>query len=326
MNLDSQSVNPLLSINTDFGEYLSAYTRSYQGHTVDGNLDYAYESDTAVRQKVMGLGGASKLFKAVNSQDISAEAKHLFMKCDQVGALKYPEIYDIVKKCSERLELVVPIVFIREDLDKELIYSIASDMIDPCIVMTKKLTQMCSYDELMLLIGCECGRIQNGHCQFNIAYTYLNVNKDCYKPVSRSYPSPVSSQLYSALSGWVKFGEQTALRAGIICLDKPGRFLEIITGLYAKGYMDYYGRKLENISKDLDDVTEQLHAMDSRNLVVPQGYSELEKSFLAANEFLYCATLYDWRKDIDGKELKIQPVQICDVRTSIIVGNGGHGL
>ena len=88
MNEVSVAANPLLTIDTDFEAYLTAYTRSYQGHMVDGNLDYAYESDYAVRQKVMGLGGASKLFKAVNTQDIAAEAKHLFMKCDQVGPLK----------------------------------------------------------------------------------------------------------------------------------------------------------------------------------------------------------------------------------------------
>ena len=156
MNEVSQAENPLLTIDTDFEAYLTAYTRSFQGHMINGNLDYAYESDYAVRQKIMGLGGASKLFKAVNTQDISAEAKHLFMKCEQVGPLKYPDIYDIVKKCSERLELVVPIVFIREDIDKALIYSIASEMIDPCIVISKSLAQMCSEEELTLLVGCEC--------------------------------------------------------------------------------------------------------------------------------------------------------------------------
>lgn len=324
MNEVSQAVNPLLSIDTDFEAYLTAYTRSYQGHMVDGNLDYAYESDYAVRQKINGLGGASKLFKAVNTQDISAEAKHLFMKCEQVGPLKYPEIYDVVKKCSERLEMVVPIVFIREDLGKELIYSIASEMIDPCIVITKSLVQKCSTEELTLLVGCECGRIQNGHCQFNIAYTYLNINKDCFKPVTRSYTAPVSSQFHKALSGWIKFGEQTAARAGMICLDKPGRFIDLMCGLYKKGYVDFYGRKQEDFSSDLGVLSDSIHTVDSRSLKVDDNLTEIERAILAANEFLYCATLYDWRNDIDGKEQKIQPVQICDVRTSMIVGNGGQ--
>ena len=51
--------NPLLQIDTSFRTYLNAYTRSYQNHIVDGVLDYAFESDFAVRQKIMGLGGSS---------------------------------------------------------------------------------------------------------------------------------------------------------------------------------------------------------------------------------------------------------------------------
>ena len=68
--------NPLLQIDTSFRTYLNAYTRSYQNHIVDGVLDYAFESDFAVRQKIMGLGGWGKLVKAAGSQDVSAEAKH----------------------------------------------------------------------------------------------------------------------------------------------------------------------------------------------------------------------------------------------------------
>ena len=110
MSDSMESVNPLLQIDTGFRSYLNAYTRSFQNHVVDGQLDYAFDSDFAVRQKIAGLAGWGKLAKAVNSSDISAEAKHLFMKCNQAGALKYPELYDIVKICAERLELNLPIV------------------------------------------------------------------------------------------------------------------------------------------------------------------------------------------------------------------------
>ena len=216
--------NPLLQIDTSFRTYLNAYTRSYQNHIVDGVLDYAFESDFAVRQKIMGLGGWGKLVKAAGSQDVSAEAKHLFLKCEQVGPLKYPDIYDIVKKCAERLELVVPIVFVRGDMDKAQVYSVASDIIEPCIVLSKQVVEMCSKEELMFLIGCECGRIQNNHCAYNMAFTYLNYNKYTYRPVERSYKQTVNNQLYTALVQWVKYADITANRAGIICLDKPGMF------------------------------------------------------------------------------------------------------
>ena len=72
------SVNPLLSIDTDFRSYLNAYTRSFQNHVIDGQLDYAIDSDFAVRQKLIGLSGWGKLSKAINGPENSAEAKHQF--------------------------------------------------------------------------------------------------------------------------------------------------------------------------------------------------------------------------------------------------------
>ncbi|MBO5448297.1 MAG: hypothetical protein J5994_03105 [Ruminococcus sp.] len=321
----TEKINPLLQIDTGFRSYLNAYTRSYQNHMVDGSLDYAYESDFAVRQKIMGLSGSSKLFKAINSQDISAEAKHLFMKCNQVGPLKYPEIYDIVKKCAERLELIVPIVFIREDLDRALAYSIASEIIEPCIVLTKRLVDMCSMDELTMLIGCECGRIQNNHCTYNMAYTYLNVNRNVYKPIERSYNQPIGNQLYSALVQWVKYADVTANRAAMICLDKPGRYLDIASGLLNKGYMDFYGRAQKEFDfNDISSKAQSIHASSSRTLKVEGQLTELERALLASNEFLYCHTLYSWRKDVVDIEKHAQSGQICDVRTSVIIGNGGQ--
>lgn len=317
--------NPLLQIDTGFRSYLKAYTRSYQSHMVDGSLDYAFESDFAVRQKIISLGGSAKLFKAVNTQDIAAEAKHLFVKCDQVGPLKYPEIYDKVRKCAERLELIVPIVFVREDMDRPLAYSIASDLIEPCIVLTKQLVEFCSDDELMLLMGSECGRVQNNHCTYNMAYTYLKTNNEVYRPIEQFYTQTIGSQLYSALVQWVKYADVTANRAGIICLDKPGQYLNIMCGLYRKGYVDFYGRSEPGINFDeMNKLSEQIHGSASRNLSIGKNLSDVERCLLASNEFLYCKTLYSWREDVVDIEGHAESGQICDVRTSVIVGNGGQ--
>lgn len=178
--------NPLLQIDTSFRTYLNAYTRSYQNHIVDGVLDYAFESDFAVRQKIMGLGAGESSSRRQARRTFLPKQSTCFLSASRL-ALKYPDIYDIVKKCAERLELVVPIVFVRGDMDKAQVYSVASDIIEPCIVLSKQVVEMCSKEELMFLIGCECGRIQNNHCAYNMAFTYLNYNKYTYRPVERSY-------------------------------------------------------------------------------------------------------------------------------------------
>lgn len=324
MNEMTENLNPLLQIDTVFRTYLNAYTRSYQNHMVDGTLDYAFEADFAVRQKIMGLGGWSRFFKAINTQDIAVEAKHLFLKCNQAGPLKYPDIFDTVKKCSERLELNQPIVFIREDLNRAVIYSIESDMIEPCIVVSKQLVEMCTAEELTLLIGSECGRIQNNHCAFCWACTYLNLNGLAFRPMERSFQQTVSSQLSAALVQWIKYSDITAGRAAMICLDTPGRYMDIMSDLFNKGYVDFFGRTQEDIDfKTLSDISSQLRVMDLRNLSLGGVYTSLDRSLLAVNEFLYCATLYSWRKDIVQEEEYDNSSQVCNVRTSIILGNGG---
>lgn len=50
----------------------------------------------------------------------------------------------------------MPIVFVRGDMDKAQVYSVASDIIEPCIVLSKQVVEMCSKEELMFLIGHEC--------------------------------------------------------------------------------------------------------------------------------------------------------------------------
>ena len=183
---------------------------------------------------------------------------------------------------------------------------------------------MCSKEELMFLIGCECGRIQNNHCAYNMAFTYLNYNKYTYRPVERSYKQTVNNQLYTALVQWVKYADITANRAGIICLDKPGMFISAITGLYNKGYIDFYGRQQKNMDTDgLIKKAESVHAVSSRNLKTDNTMSELEKLVVAATEFLYCSVLYEWRGDAEDSDRHLVSGQICDVRSSIIIGNGG---
>ena len=326
MSESLETANPLLEIDTGFRSYLDAYTRSFEKHLSGGQLDYAFESDHAVRQKISGLGGWGRLSRAISANDISAEAKHLFMKCDQAGALKYPEIYNIAKKCAERLELNLPIVFVRTDIEKPLVYSIESDLIDPCIVLSDWVVNVCSPDELNLLIGAECGRLQNGHSVFNWAFTYLNYNKNVYVPAERSFRPAVNNQLVRSLIEWMRYADITADRAAMICLDEPGRFCEIVCSMYTKGFMDFYGRSADSMSASkLLELSEKYSGLSARALKPEGGLTDLEKRVLASNEFLKCDLLCDWRSDLERKPQgqRINS-QTCDVRSSILLGTGGQ--
>lgn len=316
-----ENENPLMRIDTSFRTYLNVYTRSFANHVVGGALDYAFDSDFAVRQKLSGLMGWGRLYKAITTGDIPAEAKEAFMKCNQAGPLKYPEIYDILKKCTERLELNPPILLIKDD-ETPLVYSITCENIEPSIIMTTGLIDMCSPEELQFLIGCECGRLQNNHIAYAFAFTYLNYNKLVYKPAQRSYKSPVSNQLVHTLVEWVKYADITADRAGMICLDTPQHYGELVCGLYEKGYVDFAGRRSEVMHFDkLYEIYERIKdEKEPRQLNVGSELSPLQRRVLAGMDFLNCITLYNWRSDYKRTEDTPYSRQISDIRSNIIVG------
>ncbi len=244
--------NPLMRIDTSFRFYLNAYTRSFKSHVVGGTLDYAFDSDFAVRQKINGLSGWGKLSKAILTQDISDEAKFLFSKVSQAGSLKHPEVYELVKECAAKLELNLPIIFVREDIQRPIIYSIASEVIEPCLVLTSALVELCTREELKLLIGCECGRIQNKHSVYNMAFAYVDLSGKAFKLINQSYNAPVSNQVRLALNEWICLADVTSDRAGMICCDKPEDFAKTLSGIFKKGYIDFYGRDESGI--DFEEV------------------------------------------------------------------------
>lgn len=321
-NLITEDSNPLMSIDTSFRAYLNAYTRSFSNHVVGGALDYALDSDFAVRQKILSLSGWGKLSKSINTTDITQEAKMLFSKCNQAGMLKYPEVYDIVRKCADRLELALPIVFVREDKDKKSIYSIASDIIEPCIILTTGLIDALSTEELQLLIGFECGKIQNNHSVYNFGCAYISNSPHRFIPVEKSYTQPVGNQVICALSEWIDFADITADRAAIICCDEPEKYSSIFAGILKKGFVDFYGREQSevNLEKALA-YSMEIRTVMSRLLKPRTELSKAERRIAAAEEFIRSEGLYIWRKDLQKPETGCISMQDCNIRSNIISGN-----
>lgn len=318
--LSDENENPLLGIDTSFRAYLNAYTRSFSNHVVGGALDYALDSDFAVRQKIQGLSGWGKLSKSINSTDITSEAKFLFSKCNQAGMLKYPEVYDIVRKCAARLELNLPIVFVREDIDKKIIYSIASDIIEPCIVVSSCLVENSTPEQLQLLIGAECGRIQNNHSIYNFGCAYISSSPDRFKPVERSFSQPVANQVICALSEWIDYGDLTADRAAVICCDQPSEFGRIFAEILNSGLSDFYGRINEDVSYKLAyQYWENMKGLPARGVRFSEELSVPERRIAAALEFVRCDGLFKWRTDLTPPADRIS-VNECNARCNIMLG------
>ena len=324
----TDSYNPLLEINTSFCDYLVARTRSYQEHVVGGTLDYAFDADFAMRQKIGGFAGWSRLYKAIVSTDIPNKFKRYFQSSDSAGSMQFAKAYEAAKKCSERLQISLPVILVRKAGDVPEIMSLVGDGIEPCIVMTSDIAEGCTSDELCYLIGCECGRIQNRHSAFNYAFTYPGISRgDVSDSADDGGKSNVRELNYS-LNKWLILGDITADRAGIICLDNPNSFGEIYTSIRRKGIPDSFGNVNKEI--DLEGVAkryETLRVTPVRDLKMGDECSSDERRLIAGMEFIGCEILYIWRPDLSAPSTHVGNKQALEIRCDIIAdADGGHSV
>lgn len=321
----TDSYNPLMDINTSFCDYLVERTRSYQEHVVGGTLDYAFDADFAMRQKIGGISGWSRLYKAIVSNDIPGRFKRYFQSSDSASSMQYAKAYEAAKKCSERLQISLPVVLVRKAGDVPEIMSMAGEGIEPCIVMTSDIAENFSADELRYLVGCECGRLQNRHSAFNYAFTYPGISRGDVSAEAESGGKSNVRELNYVLNKWIISGDITADRAGIICLDTPADFPRIYASVRQKGVPDSFGNVNKNI--DIDSVLkhyETLHITPVRDLNM-DGCSPDERRIAAAMEFIGCEILYIWRPDLSATSGHVGSKQSLEIRCDIIANSdSGH--
>lgn len=327
MNIgDAAEYNPLLDIDTSFASYLSARTRSYKDHMVGGMLDYAFDSDFSVKQKITAFQPWSKVHKNLISKEIPAKIKRLFQSADVAGSLQHPEIYNSVQLCAEKLQISVPTVYVRNAPNKYEIYSIGADGAEPCIVATTGLIEACSKEELNFLVGCECGHIQNNHCIFTMAAPVFGISifddpddsDEVYRPTN-------VSQISATISEWLRLADVTGDRAGIICLSNPHDYPIIMNSIHGKGVFSLYKKD----KLDLDELLKQyevLHKTPARSIVLPKDCSGIERRMLAGLEFLSCEILYNWRSDLSKVDMHTVNKQALEVRCEIILDAAKGGV
>ncbi len=318
--------NPLLDIDTSFSAYLAARTRSYKDHIVGGMMDYAFDADFSVKQKITAFSGWSKVYKNLSGRDIPNKVKRIFQSSDTAGSLKYPELYDAVKACAEKLQISVPTVYVRNAPNKLDIYSVSAEGSEPFIVAASGLIENCTKEELKLLVGCECGHIQNNHCIFIMAAPYFGVNfSDGSEDIGSSEGGAPLTQISGMVADWLRLADVTGDRAGMICLSNPQDYPLIMTSLYNKGAFSTYGKEALDLNKLMKEY-EVLHITPARSISLPKGCGAIEKRIFAGLEFLSCEILYNWRPDLKKIDTHTVNKQALEVRCEIILDAAKEGL
>ena len=128
----------------------------------------------------------------------------------KVTSENYPQIYEYLQYACQILDLPkVPELYIEWGYNINA-FTVGSE--NPIIVLSSGLIDLCDDDEIMFIIGHECGHIKSNHMLYYMMSQVMNLCID-----SIPFGDIASVPLQYALYYWSRMSEFTADRAGLLC-------------------------------------------------------------------------------------------------------------
>jgi Zn-dependent protease with chaperone function len=210
---------------------------------------YAYVSDRTTRSAFtkmkpveLAVTAAVRLFKAAGKSQLLGNAV-------RVGPNQFPRVHKLVMQCADTLGITPPTLYIANSPVMNAMTFGTND--DSFIIVHSALVDYFTDEELLSVIGHECGHIHNNHVVYLTALYYLrNMASIFVKWIV--YPASL------ALSGWTRRAEITCDRAGLLCckdVDVSRRALAKLalgsTKLHAELNVDAFADQCEESKGDL---------------------------------------------------------------------------
>ena len=128
----------------------------------------------------------------------------------KVTSENYPKIYEYLQYACQILDLPkVPELYIEWGYNINA-FTVGSE--NPIIVLNSGLIDLCDDDEIMFVIGHECGHIKSNHMLYHMMAQVINICID-FIPFGNIAAAPLQYALYY----WDRMSEFTADRAGLLC-------------------------------------------------------------------------------------------------------------
>ena len=192
----------------DFEQFVAKKRGERAGGPDAGGHDYAYISDRQTRAafdkvKPVELAVAStvRMFKSVWRNELLGNAV-------KVSDRQFPRIAKIAAQCADTLQIAVPTVYIVNNPSLNAATYGTND--DSFIMVHSALVDHYSDDELLTVIGHECGHIHNSHVVYLTALHYLT-------RVAGIFVRWIVQPATIALLAWSRRAEITCDRAGMLC-------------------------------------------------------------------------------------------------------------
>lgn len=178
-------------------------------HGLD-HAEYEHEFDRKALNALENTPGLSALGKFITKHTIEK-----FFTIQHTGSnLKvtkenYPKIYEYLEYACQILDMKKPDLYIQWGYD---INACTIGAENPIIVLNSGLLDLCDDDEILFIIGHECGHIKSNHMLYHMMAQIFNLIIDQI-PMGKV----VGAGLRYALYYWDRMSEFTADRAGLLC-------------------------------------------------------------------------------------------------------------
>ena len=174
-----------------------------------GFASYAFSGDIRVLRTLqyarpvrLAAEATVRAFNAWSKSDLLGQSV-------RVSARQYPHLYEIVRRCSETLDIPVPTVYVRQNFASINAGTYGTEQ-ESFILINSLTVDQLSEDELAFVIGHECGHIQNAHVTYGTVLQFLT-------SFSAIFLRWVVGPARLALYGWSRRAEITCDRAGLLC-------------------------------------------------------------------------------------------------------------
>lgn len=294
-------INPTDSINVSFKDYVTERTMAESEHLVNGVPDYAFASDYTLRQKIRNMPGVYKFFEAALDYQVPLIKQIINTSCLKVTSRQFSNLHDIVGHCAKTLGIGMPTLYVMQGFFEDG-YTInactyATDDTAPIVIISSASVERLDEDELVAMIGHECGHIHNNHSIYETAVNALvsgagnGLNRS-----GLSLPDKVlklmTFSVQSALNTWSRAAEVTCDRAGCICCGGAEGTLRLMAKLLSGGVLNNNEYDIDEIIKQYDDIGS---AVRYQELMMDHPISV--RRMIAAREFVKSDAFYKWCPD-----------------------------
>jgi Zn-dependent protease with chaperone function len=205
----------------DFKGFIEGRKGQRAGGADGGGHAYAYVSDRNTRlafEKMkpveVAVAASVRFFKSVGKAELLGQAV-------KVGPNQFPRVHALTARCADTLGIATPTVYIVNSPTLNAATYGTND--DAFILVHSALIDHFTDDELMNVIGHECGHIHNSHVVYLTAMHYL-------ARMASLFVRWVVAPALLALNGWSRRAEVTCDRAGLLCCKS----LDVSTRTFAK--------------------------------------------------------------------------------------------